>query len=62
MNRAKRHIHSAGFYYSSGYFNHMLKAWRFSWLCCKGCIKAAIHGVYPGWFENTSEEIEEWLI
>ena len=62
LSRATRHLHSAGFYRVEGYSQHMYRAWKFSWLCFKCCIKAAIHGIYPGWFENTSEEIEEWLI
>ncbi len=56
--RGKRHLWEARL----SYFKHMRRAFGFSWLCYKSSIKAIIHGLFPRWFQNTSEEIEEWLI
>ncbi len=57
-NKSQRHLRDAGL----SYFRHMFKAWVFAWLCYKCSIKAIVHSIFPRWFQNTSEEIEEWLI
>jgi hypothetical protein len=62
LTRAQRHLYDEDFFWVSGYFRHMRRAWGFAWVCFKSSIKGIIHGIYPGWFENTSVDIEEWLI
>ena len=46
---------------SLSYFAHMQQAFSFSFLCFRASIKACVHGFFPGFFSDASEEVAEWF-
>ena len=43
------------------YTQHLKRAFGFAIFCGLACIKALIHGLIPCWFEDTTEEVLEYL-
>ncbi len=63
MNRAVRHLRQEmGYSDVDDYFKHLGLAIKLAWCCFKGVLKTLLHGLYPGWFENPLDEVEERLI
>lgn len=52
-----KHLEEAGL----TYFQHMRRAFGFSFICLRASIKALIHGLLPWYYQDASKEVEAWF-